>query len=118
MGRFFSKMFCLSAIILSAAAALYFAVVIYDAYCQQEILVDKTNSLGRKISAFEADNEYKKNYHERLANDEEFAARVIRETLGYVGEREVVFKFDESQFSPKTGKGVIVEGDSKRERKL
>ena len=94
---------------LSGFLALYFGALMYDAYCQRESLGEKTEALNRRIEAYVADNDYKRAYHERLANDEEFAARVIRETLGYVGEREIVFKFDESQFSPKTGRGVTVE---------
>ena len=93
----------------SCCLAVYFGLLMYDAYCQRESLREKNDALNRKINAYAADNEYKRAYHERLANDEEFAARVIRETLGYVGEREIVFKFDESQFSPKTGRGVTVE---------
>lgn len=119
MGKFFVKLICILAFGLSAMLAVYFVAVIYDVYCQHEKLTEKTESLNRKIASFAADNDYKKSYHERLANDDEFAARVIRETLGYVGEREIVFKFDEMQFSPKTGKGVTVEsGFAKKEKSL
>ena len=110
-----AKLIYVLVLCLSAVLALYFAALIYDAYCQRESLVEKNEILSRKISAFQADNDYKRSYHDRLANDEEFAARVIRETLGYVGEREVVFKFDEKYFSPKTGTGVTVESYSDKE---
>ena len=119
MRRFLTKLFYGMILCASAALAVYFGFLIYDAYCQRESLEDKNETLSRKISAFQADNDYKRSYHDRLANDEEFAERVIRETLGYVGEREVVFKFDERYFSPKAGTGVTVEAYSdKKDTKL
>lgn len=109
MKRLFIKVASFVLFLISGSLALYFALMMYNAYSQRESLGEKVEALNRKIEAYAADNDYKKAYHERLANDEEFAARVIRETLGYVGEREIVFKFDASQFSPKTGRGVSVE---------
>ena len=95
-----------------AAACVYFGVANYDAYCRRGELLEKTEALKDKAAKIRADNEFKKEYFERVASDEDFAARVVRDTLGYVGENEIIFKFDSPAFSPKGGAGVVVEKKS------
>ena len=94
------------------AACVYFGIANYDAYCKRGELLEKTNALKDKAAKIKADNEFKKEYFERVATDEDFAARVVRETLGYVGENEIIFKFDSPAFSSKNGAGVVVEKKS------
>ncbi len=96
--------------------AAYFGVVNYDAYLERREYVEKTEALKLKASKIKADNDYKKEYFGRLANDGEFAARVVRETLGYVGENEIIFKFDKDEFSARAKKGVSVERISNKSK--
>lgn len=93
---------------------VYFGIVNYDAYLERREYIEKTEALKLKASQIKADNNYKKEYFDRLANDGEFAARVVRETLGYVGENEIIFKFNKDEFSARSKRGVSVERVSKK----
>lgn len=96
--------------------AAYFGIVNYDAYLERREYIEKTEALRLKASKIKSDNDYKKEYFGRLANDGEFAARVVRETLGYVGENEIIFKFDKDEFSARSKKGVSVERISNKSK--
>ncbi|MBO6103414.1 MAG: septum formation initiator family protein, partial [Opitutales bacterium] len=98
----------IAALALCAAAAAYFTTSAYGIFCERRQMREKARSLELAAENLKNDNAYKREYLNRLENDPEFAKRVVRETLGYVGEREIVFKFD-SKFSPKNAGGVGVE---------
>ena len=111
----FSSKTAAAAAFLSAAACIgvgaYFAVENYNAYCMRSGLLERTRALQETAAKIRADNEFKKEYFNRVLSDGEFAARVARETLGYVGENEIIFKFDAPSFSARGG-GVSVEKKS------
>lgn len=96
-------------LVLSALAIVYFGTYAYGIFCERNELSDRADSLELFVENLRNDNAYKREFLNRLATDDDFAKRVVRETLGYVGEREIVFKFDEKNFSPKTGQGVTIE---------
>ncbi len=89
-------MFILSASIFAAASL---AIAVYDVFQEKQTLQLRVSELDAEFKKLQADNFYKKDYYNRLLNDEQFARRIIRETLGYSGERETIFKFDEKTFS-------------------
>lgn len=94
----------------SLFAAAFFAFSVYGIFCERKTASDRVASLDNDVKTMRRFGEYQKEYHRRLVNDDEFAARVIRETLGYSAPGEIVFKFDEKTFSQKGG-GVSVERD-------
>ncbi len=76
------------------------AVVLYDSYSRlreqnAESLLDESK-LAYRIDKLEAERQYKREYYYRLVHDDDFAERVIREKLGYVGQNEIVFRFKDS----------------------
>lgn len=99
----------LATLALALLAGAYFSLSFRDAWIERAELRDKADSLERVAADIASDNAYKKEYHTRLATDQEFAERVIRETLGYAAKNEIVFKFDDKTFSPESGAGVSVE---------
>ncbi len=52
--------------------------------------------LKNQISTLERDKKYKKEYHQRLVLDDEFAGRIAREKLGFSYTGETVFRFNDS----------------------
>ncbi|OLA85839.1 MAG: hypothetical protein BHW65_02005 [Verrucomicrobia bacterium CAG:312_58_20] len=52
--------------------------------------------LEEQKAALEAEKAYKQEYFSRLIYDEEFAARVIREKLGFAEPDEIIFRFEDS----------------------
>ena len=101
---FATLLFCVSAV-----AAAFFAMAVYEIYCERSNTAARVGALAESVAAMKRHNEYQKDFHARLINDEEFAARVIRETLGYSAENEIIFKFDEKTFASSADGGVSVE---------
>ena len=60
-----------------------------------ELRLDEQKLLYRLKSLAE-EKAYKQEYYFRLIHDDNFADRVIRQKLGFVGQGELVFKFDDS----------------------
>ena len=56
--------------------------------------------LDNQLEKLDKERSYKQEYYYRLIHDDEFADRIIREKLGYVGSGELVFRFEDSE-SPK-----------------
>ena len=52
--------------------------------------------LEEQKAALEAEKAYKQEYFSRLLYDEEFAARIIREKLGFADPDEIIFRFEDS----------------------
>ena len=60
-----------------------------------ELRLDEQKLLYRLKSLAE-EKAYKQEYYFRLIHDDNFADRVIRQKLGFIGQGELVFKFDDS----------------------
>jgi len=87
-------------ILLLLAVCAATAVVLYDSYSKireqnAESLLDESK-LAYRIDKLESEKRYKQEYYHRLVHDDDFAERVIREKLGYVGKNEIVFRFKDS----------------------
>lgn len=70
--------------------------------------------LTRHMQKLEADKEYKKEYFYRLLHDQRFADHVIREKLGFVGDGEIVFRFEDSNPVEIDGVPVAKESPAKQ----
>lgn len=88
-------------IILMLAALLAFAAA--AAYIGWRNMREENTELelGRmrleeQKAALEAEKAYKQEYFSRLVYDEEFAARIIREKLGFAAPDEIIFRFEDS----------------------
>ncbi len=88
-------------IILMLAALLAFAAA--AAYIGWRNMREENTELelGRmrleeQKAALEAEKAYKQEYFSRLLYDEEFAARIIREKLGFADPDEIIFRFEDS----------------------
>lgn len=88
-------------IILMLAALLAFAAA--AAYIGWRNMREENTELelGRmrleeQKAALEAEKAYKQEYFSRLVYDEEFAARIIREKLGFADPDEIIFRFEDS----------------------
>ncbi len=60
-----------------------------------ELLLDEERLIDR-VKELAEEKAYKEEYYFRLLHDEDFAGRVIRQKLGFVGVGELVFKFEDS----------------------
>ena len=56
-------------------------------------------------ASLEAEKAYKQEYFSRLIYDEEFAARVVREKLGFAEPDEIIFRFEDSSPLASAGGG-------------
>ena len=92
-----------------AAAAAFFGIAVYEVFGERQKASERVEKLAADMDELKRKVEYQKNFHARFINDEAFAERVIRETLGYSAEGEIIFKFDEKTFSADNTDSVKVE---------
>ena len=97
------KIYRLTVLVLAASLCIstaYFAFALVGAWAENEQLLQSESALVRQIDVLSRERQYKEEYYYRLLHDKDFKERVIREKLGYVGKRELVFRFDDSANSP------------------
>ena len=97
------------ALVATLAVAASFSIVLYGVSKENEKLAGEVGELNGEMEKLRKENAYHEEFYNRLMKDEIFAERVIRETLGYSGDKEIVFKFDDKTFSDQGGAGVRVE---------
>ena len=100
---FSDKIYRLAILVLAVSLCLsttYFAFALVGAWAENEKLLKSETELVRQIDALSKERQYKEEYFYRLMHDKSFKERIIREKLGYVGKRELVFRFDDSIKAP------------------
>ncbi len=90
------KLITVSMLVLGVATGAWLYITWkYASEENEERKLDESRLIYRRES-LKKEKEYKSEYYHRLIHDDEFAERVIREKLGYVGENEIVFRFKDS----------------------
>ncbi len=90
------KIIAVSMLVLGAATGAWLYITWkYANEENKERKLDESRLIYRRDSLLK-EKEYKSEYYYRLIHDDDFAERVIREKLGYVGENEIVFRFKDS----------------------
>lgn len=64
---------------------------------ENEKMASNDATLQSEIERLEREKAYKEEYYFRMIHDENFAARVIRERMGYSSPKEIVFRFEDSK---------------------
>jgi len=97
------KVYRLAVLTLATALCLstaYFAFALVGAWAENEKLLNSETALAMQIEALAKERQFKEEYYYRLLHDRRFKERLIREKLGYVGPKELVFRFDDAQTAP------------------
>lgn len=91
------KLFIISlTLLIITLGVLTFFAIKNERAKNAELLMDEEKLVYRKEKLSE-EKAFKEEYYYRLLHDDKFADRIIRQKLGFVGQGEIVFRFEDSE---------------------
>lgn len=95
--RTFKKLLVFAVLCAFVLCAVFMGVSLNGIRQENEEMAVNDAELQAEVERLEREKAYKEEYYFRMIHDEKFAARVIRERMGYSSPKEIVFRFEDSR---------------------